>query len=911
MTREPIPPENSDDAVLDELGLRGEVDGLITDLTERATLAPFWRESGGAEDCFAQYRPLRIVGSGGQGTVYLAEDTQLGRRVALKVLPAPPGRPNFVSERFRREALIASRLDHPGICTIYEVGEFDRHPFIAMQYVEGETIDAMIRSERDELDGESEDGRSRVVRRLEMSHAEIMRRLRLVERVARCVEHAHEEGVIHRDLKPANIVVEAGEHPVILDFGLARDATSGLSTLTRSGEIMGTPAYMAPEQIVQNETPAGREADVYALGVTLFELLTLRRPFEAPTRDGLYHAILSEPPAAARSLNPAVSRDLEIVLQTALEKDLDRRYRTARDLADEIRRILDGRPIAARRPGVLTRSRRWVGRNRMGAGLVLLVSLGLVFSLVQLQRVERQRGLTEAALQRVDLLTDGGRAEQLLAAVDQRWENADDEIRGLNLWLEDARELVSRLSLHQAERTRIRERALPRDHSANPAEEKLRHERHAALFTELRSLNARKRFIESELGRVPAPAPAYAEQLTNRLDDLDEKIADLLGRRELKGRLVFEFASREDAWQYEVLSTLVDRLSGFDEIVDRVRGRVEFLRKLDDRTIGEYREAWEDSIAKISDNPAYRQLQLVPQTGLIPLGPDPDSHLHEFLHFASHRGPVPSRDSDDHLELTQDTGIVLVLVPGGRFTMGAQESIDTRSDYDQHALAQESPPHAVRIRPFFMSKYEMTQGQWLRVTDANPSRHAGRLLPDPDDYWLIHPVERVAWTDCDEVLSRIGLVIPTEAEWEYACRAGTTTPWWTGETAESVVGATRIHRGEFNKIGPVDPPDGASAKAFGGPEYHWPVHGVMANPFGLHHVHGNVSEWCRDFFDFYTLGDHDGNRERDAREPTERVYRGGNFGAPARQSRSSSRFTGIPSSSADYLGIRPSRPVEN
>ncbi len=318
------------------------------------------------------YALLREIGRGGQGEVYLAEDTRLHRNVAIKLLRGFGAAPSDQIDRFRREAELASRLSHPNICTIHETGSENGTPFIVMRFVEGESLASRIARERERAAAPStrreQSGSTPATRR-----DDLFRQVEIIETVARAVHAAHEGGIIHRDLKPANIMIATDGTPVILDFGLARDVDADTLARTRTGDVFGTPAYIAPEQL---ETPphlADRRSDVYALGVTLFETLTSRRPFEAPTREGLYQAVLAGRPSDPRALNPAIPADLRLVILTAIERDRNRRYQTAADLAEDLRRIRGREPILARPIGPILRLRRWVTREPMRAAFLSLL----------------------------------------------------------------------------------------------------------------------------------------------------------------------------------------------------------------------------------------------------------------------------------------------------------------------------------------------------------------------------------------------------------------------------------------------------------------------------------------------------------------------------------------------------------
>ncbi len=354
---------------------------------------------GSADGTFGSYRLIRELGRGGQGVVWLAEDPNLGRRVAVKVLRnRGPMSPELLS-RFKREALVASRLQHPALCTIHDAGTENGTPYIVMQYVEGQSLASRI--SRDKLqrtpgsEGATHDGEasSRTPttpvtpssRRGAAGRARVLATLRLMESVCRATHVAHEAGVIHRDIKPGNIMVRADGEPVLMDFGLARDEDDASAALTRSGDVLGTPVYMAPEQISRQHATVDRRADVWALGVTLFEAITLERPFASPTRQGLYRSILNDDPPDIRRLEPSAPADLRVVVETALEKNQDQRYQTALALAEDLRRVREHEPILARPITSLGRARRWAERNpwlaASLAGIILVLTVALIVTL--------------------------------------------------------------------------------------------------------------------------------------------------------------------------------------------------------------------------------------------------------------------------------------------------------------------------------------------------------------------------------------------------------------------------------------------------------------------------------------------------------------------------------------------------
>ncbi|MCI0359532.1 MAG: serine/threonine-protein kinase [Planctomycetaceae bacterium] len=315
---------------------------------------------------FGNYELLEELGRGGMGIVYRARQLSADRIVALKVIRAdqlsnlrPELRTSAV-ERFRHEALAAARLEHEHIVTVYEVGEADGERFFSMRYVEGQSLADLLSL------GGPFDGRKAAA---------------YLEPVARAVAAAHEAGILHRDLKPQNILVDAKtDRPLIADFGLAKLLEQS-SELTRAGDVMGTPAYMSPEQACDS-TKVTVRSDVYSLGATLYHAIAARPPFQAATSLETLRQTQEEQPVAPSQLNPAIDRDLETICLTCLHKEPARRYATAAALADDLRRYLDGMPILARPVGPGERVARWCRRNPLLAGALGLAAVFFVAALV-------------------------------------------------------------------------------------------------------------------------------------------------------------------------------------------------------------------------------------------------------------------------------------------------------------------------------------------------------------------------------------------------------------------------------------------------------------------------------------------------------------------------------------------------
>jgi len=265
---------------------------------------------------FGRYELRALLGRGGMGAVYLAHDPQLDRLVALKIPRLFDDDSLAWRERFQAEARAAANLHHPNICPVYEVGEADSRPYLTMAYIEGETLAARLRR---------------------TGPPPIPDAIALVRTVARAMAEAHDRGIVHRDLKPANVIIDRRGQPVVMDFGLAlRTAATGDERLTRSGVAMGTPSYMPPEQAGGDHDVIGPPADVYALGVVLYEVLTGQLPFRGTTIAKLLAQIERDQPPSPSALNPGIDPALEAIILKTLEKLPEKRFATAGILADAL-----------------------------------------------------------------------------------------------------------------------------------------------------------------------------------------------------------------------------------------------------------------------------------------------------------------------------------------------------------------------------------------------------------------------------------------------------------------------------------------------------------------------------------------------------------------------------------------------
>lgn len=827
-----------------------------------------------------RYRIVREIGRGGEAVVFLAEDPKLGRQVALKVVPdAAPVAGGPAAERFRREVEALSRLDHRGICRLHDADAHEGIPFLVLAYVEGRTLEdpAALPPEA---------------------------RIPAIEEVARALQAAHDAGVVHGDLKPGNIVVTPAGRCVVLDFGAARlrDA-SGAGGADRPA---GTLPYLAPEALAG---VAGARTDVFGLGAVLFELVTGRPPIEAPTRAALLARIAQEPAPLARDVAPGIPRDLEAVLAKALDRDPDRRYATMTEFADDLARLGSGDPVRARRHGLASRAFRRARRRPAAAALAgfgaaflaVAAFVGLAKNLELTGHLDRAAGAERRAaadatraeehFRRHARLADHRRLQELLERSRDLAPPAPERIPALEGWLADARALHARQGSHRETLDALRARGRV------PAPDDLGPSVPPALRRRIEDLRAREERLaglaESGPKRDREPGALSAREAAaaaRRLRALFERIVESPPPGEVR-----IYDDEIDAWQDRTLAALVSSLERLGDpdpaagMIAAVERRVGECRRLAAAEAdAAHRDAWVracGSIADRAESPRYDGLRIRPQSGLVPLRRDPASGLWEFLHLPS--GEAPPEDAAGNLEMTAESGIVLVLVPKGRARVGARRPAEGETGDEPHvdrlAFADESPLDEVPLDPFFLSKFELTTGQWLRVRGMTPD-----LAPDRAEGDAAAPVTMLDWFEAEDVSRRLGLVLPTEVQWEYATRAGTATPWWTGSDPASL--------------------EGAEVFAAARPE---PVGRRRPNPFGLHDVAGNACEWCRDVFARYDDPRMPGTGERAGLDDSGlRVRRGGSFQSRDVQDlRSARRRIDPPRERRLTTGLRPGRPL--
>ncbi|MCC6782651.1 MAG: SUMF1/EgtB/PvdO family nonheme iron enzyme [Planctomycetes bacterium] len=677
----------------------------------------------------------------------------------------------------------------------------------------------------------------------------VRERLALLAEVCDAVHHAHQNGVIHRDLKPSNVLVkETGgrARPKVIDFGLAKafDSTRMTSALdTELGRPIGTPAYMSPEQARGDGRGVDVRTDVYALGVMLYELGSGLRPFADDRLEcaGLPEMLRilreEEPPSPSRRFAAAAPADAAAIAE--------RRGATVGALARDLRGELDW--IVAR---AIAKSAgdRYASVSELAADLRRHLAGEAVLAGPP---SAGYRFLKFARRHRAPLAIGGA---VLLAAV-----IALAVIVRLGLEASENLRRFDRLAMRGTVRELLRE-----------AEEELWpvHPRRVAD-------------LEAWLARAAATGGRA------RCAEIASEIEGLAGR----GAAL----SAHETVLLEGLRMLhadLTRLVGEGGTYAEVAQRLDRARDIEARTVTQHAAAWAHAIAGIK---ARHGIELRPIIGLVPLGQDPASGSFEFA-VATANGRLPERGPDGVLRIAHDDDDpVLVLIEGGELAIGSQADRPDAPHHDAARGQDETRFTRLALDPYLIAKFEITQAQWQRVMGSTPSvfasdQQAGRAVGVASRR---HPVESVSWLECAAFCRRLGLEIPSEAQWEHAARAGTDTPWWTGRERSSLRGAANLSdkaRAEgFRVAGRVEPDfdDGHAV--------HAPVGSFRANSFGLHDVLGNVWEWCR--VTEWT----DGPDDPDAVQP----WRGGSFMSDAPNARITYRVAEAARNRKHLLGLRP------
>ena len=888
----------------------------------------------------SRYELLKEIGRGGMGVVFSADQTSLGRKVAIKTLLASNAKPHSL-KRFVSEAQLTGLLDHPNIVPVYDLeltteGELQ----LAMKLLTGIEWKHLLHPET-----ESEKTRS--------GEYGITDHVKILITVCNAMAFAHERGIAHCDLKPENVMIGQFGEVFVMDWGIAVDIrpqddrdsqTARIEHHTEVRVPRGTPRYMPPELARGDGDRIQATTDVYLLGAILYEILEGTPPHRGATlTEVLEYSTREEPPP----FTPETPEELQAICLKALSKEPENRHASVVEFRKALEFCLESREsrlITRSAQELLERCR--LAQQQSALDKEELSQLYADFSesaagfsqalLLWPENDDAAKGSEEAryaystaALKHGDL----GLAEAQVLKLDQE----APETRALRQQITDARrerrdlESASRklrmvaivavgiilagltvglvlVSNARAKTEEARQEAVAlgvKEHKAMElAEQRLADVTRLADVKRLENLEKQASWLWPAYSKT---IPAYrtwlheAEQLLEHRKLHNEALARFRESDRVTQRNGFwVFPTVEEQWMHDTLAELLQRMTVFTNGTIRdVDDRLAFATTIYQRSVLDHQELWDKTASEIMRSAPYQKLEISPLEGFMPLGRDPKTGLFEFADMQS--GDIPVRDEEGRLQVTEDTGLVFILIPGGDFLMGAvrpsADRADGESNVDPFAEPDEKPITRVHLDPFLISKFEVTQAQWERQMRSDPSQY-GPLI----ETGRRHPVTNVNFEDVSTFTFQLGLDLPTEAQWEYTARAGTTSPWWTGDERESLEGyANLADRGYVKQIlgrpGAEDWDDGHTL--------HAPIGTFPANRFGLHDVAGNVWEWCLDYYGSYETTPLPGTGLREVSDPTIRVMRGGGWDNDALWQRSALRHKVPPEARWSGLGLRP------
>ncbi len=894
----------------------------------RETVRPGAMESDTASEFeskrFGRYQLLRPLGEGAMGNVYLALDTTLDRQVALKV-PKTEGTSNaeFMA-RFTREARAAAGLKHPNICSVYDAGEHEGTAFITMDYIDGVPLSRFIGSSK-------------------LQSVDSI--LQMITIIAEAVGHAHSKGVIHRDLKPGNILVDNDFKPHVTDFGLARrTGPENESRITQEGLLIGTPAYMAPEQVRGEQSKVSPESDIYSLGVILFELLTARLPFEGKVGEMLAKVLRDNPPVPSH-IRKDLCEDVDDICLKMLMKEPGQRYSSMADVIAAIKTLSEktkSTVAASVADGTIQQKSPFEIQK---AHIEVMLKKGQYVAAIQeLEKLaaekspgakavgEWARATLPAARAESKALSPAGLAA-LLQTGQQMFEKSDyqgciqllDDVPSLRR-TEAMEDLLGKARKREAEAERLlsdikdMERCRQID-GLEPLVKKLLKLKPGNIYA--------RRLMEAlqTYSKTPAARRNYHYD-KGRLQPMAEP--SLFQRWAVLGLLVgvltflsvtyyaiFYLKSSnqtlavhvDDEWLKSQGGELTLVVDGNDHTITAPSNGGEPLTVT--VTLGEHTFSVKHGNTVVHDPKSFdierdgRKVLSITATDIrlengVPVFqptskavastkdkpavvPEPKTQASDTVELTSNQPSlaIAPFDADQAakyqqawatainqpVEIENSIGMKFRLIPPGEFLMG--------SPTDEPGRYETEKQHPVRIsKPFYMGAHEVTRAQFEAFvidtgyqTEAEADGKGGRgwdeqgeFTDKPEYVWRTpgfpqtdtHPVVHVSWNDAKQFTEWLSerdkaeYRLATEAEWEFACRAGTTTMYSNGNDAEKLVSIANI--ADASTLEKYPAWTGAVTSSDQHP-YTAPVGTFQGNAFGLHDLHGNVWEWCQDRYD--------------------------------------------------------------
>jgi len=753
-----------------------------------------------------RYRIVKIAGRGGMGIVYEAEDTKLGRPVALKLLPPELKVDAAARKRFFHEARAAACLESPHICTVYEIHDEGEDPFISMEFIDGTSL-------REKLNGD---------------RLGVRRALEIAIQVASGLQAAARKGIIHRDIKSGNIMILRDGHAKIMDFGLAKVA--GSTMLTKTGAVMGTAAYMSPEQ-GRGECVDGR-TDIWSLGVVLYEMLSSQLPFKGDSEASLIYAAMHSEPRPLTEIDPTIPEEVAKMVRTAMAKDPESRYSSAGEMLLDLRKCL-----AVLGPESDQEIQTFgLAHQRSFKAAVFMALMGVVLVLIWI--TGRKPGDGKAAAQNVDRTIQAAEETNKKSAVPASNQKLADTVARIRQSLATG-DLGSALTALTAA-----EKAFPESKELDA----VRVDYHDAWSA------------RNSLARKPASSgpPDSQPKMAVSADDGAFAFAVRTGtagaftaylKKFPRGRNALKAA---EIFQDLEATALEEKQRAAAELDDAAFNAAQSQRKP---------EALNRYLADFPSGRHEAEARRILESFDVKPKPEADAPLAK---------DDPQQKRAGTIETIRVNGVEIPMawIPAGTFNMGSTNVESGRS---------QRPVHSVTIsKGFWIGVHEITQSQWSAVMGNNPSRLSSSGQK---------PVDSVSWEDCQDFLTELSRLadksfrLPTEAEWEYACRAGSADDWY-GEW-DSISWHAWNSKGASHGIGLKRP-----------------------NAYGLYDMIGNVWEWCGDWYSTTYYRDSPSVDPLGPLSGKEKSVRGGCYGNEPGNANSAVRTSVQPDSRKGNLGFR-------